>query len=187
MKNKATCISCAKTHRKCDQQKPICGRCSRLGIVCIYNTMDSVYIKPRTSCLPCAKLHYKCDKQKPACGRCTRLDKTCSYSTIENDGNHRRLESVMDYSNEQYCRLRDGFRNNINSIENITHKIQKEYNAPKSQISMCSIILSSPINRNAIMEFIKGSPRKKQMKTHVDKNNFSIHQYTKKQNLEMLW
>ena len=176
MKIKTTCLSCTKVHRKCDQQKPICGRCSRLDIPCIYNNIN---VNLRTSCLPCAKLHQKCDKQKPVCGRCNRLSKICTYDTTDNDENHQQqIESDL---------MRYKIDNATNTMERIIQKIQEEYNTPKSHKSITSIILSSSMNRKTIMDFIKGSPFKNQAKTHVDKHNFCIHQYTKKQILEILW
>ena len=188
MRHKVTCLACANSHRNCDQQKPVCGRCSRSGRLCIYNTIDPAYIRPRSSCLSCANLHQKCDKQKPVCGRCNRLGKICTYNTTDNDDNHQQhIEPDIDHTNEPDDLLRYKIDNATNTMERIIQKIQEEYNTPKSHKSITSIILSSSMNRKTIMDFIKGSPFKNQAKTHVDKHNFCIHQYTKKQILEILW
>ena len=37
MKTTNRCLHCSKEHRKCDQVKPICGRCKRLGKSCSYS------------------------------------------------------------------------------------------------------------------------------------------------------
>ena len=37
MKLKTSCQQCSRMHRRCDQLKPLCGRCLRKGKSCTYN------------------------------------------------------------------------------------------------------------------------------------------------------
>ena len=145
-------------------------------------------MRQRTTCVPCANSHRKCDQQKPTCERCIRVGKSCSYININNESkNHVQIHSSTFSYIETNGRLRHKTSNAINTLEIIAHKLKKEINAPKSNISMGSIILSSPMNRRTIIEFIKGFSYKRLLKAPLDKNIFCIHRHTKKQNLEMLW
>ena len=137
----------------------------------------------------------KCDLKKPAvCGRsCILQAKSCSFNPdscdIDTTNQYQYIESIADSKyNEPYKtgNLKHKITNAEMTINEAVQMIRKEKHIPNTNnISISSIIFSSPMNRKIFMEFIKGSAYGRQLK--FDHDIFNIHHYTKKQNLEMLW
>lgn len=47
--SKTGCVTCKRRRKKCDEVKPVCGGCSRLGLSCQYG-QSSAQVQPKTSC-----------------------------------------------------------------------------------------------------------------------------------------
>ena len=151
-------------------------------------------MKPKTTCHQCSKMHRKCDQVKPLCGRCRRLGKSCTYNNdILADGyQHDELSGAKYYAGTshgtfQYGRLRQKQTGKILTVDEAIQWIEKQYNIPKARISMKSILLSSAVNRMNIVEFIKGSRYKQGGSKSVDKTNFCVYQFKKKDIHEIVW
>ncbi|KAI8613642.1 hypothetical protein BC830DRAFT_1131298, partial [Chytriomyces sp. MP71] len=76
------CESCRTNSRKCDLERPKCGRCVKIGGLCRY--LD---VSPRNGnqCARCKKHKKKCDQSQPSCGRCFRANATCEYLEEHDD------------------------------------------------------------------------------------------------------
>ena len=155
------------------------------------------------SCRTCARGKRKCDQQRPSCERCCRLNKQCIYDH-DDDTSYEAENQIYPHESNIMTNVKHSIKphsqglirhkqtNNIMTVDEAVQIIHKEKKIPRSKninisISMTSIILSSPINRKAILEFIKGSKCKKHLKTSLDTNSFCFHHYTKKQFFEILW
>ena len=141
-------------------------------------------------CSTCSRGKRKCDQLKPVCGRCSRLGKSCSYSLVKDETENQMHPNISMKCKEscKYGRLRHKATNTIMTVEDAIKKIGKENNIHiANNITMGSIILSSPMNRITIFEFIKGSNYKKHAKSTLDKSAFQIHLYSNRQKLEIIW
>ena len=135
-------------------------------------------------CVSCAIGKRKCDQLKPACGRCRRLGKNMFLRRRYDPWKWIRRSFQTRWSTS----IKHKATHAVMTIDNAIKMMRAEENVAKSNnITMTSIILSSPVNRKTILKFIMGSQSSKHLKTALDKNIFWIHHYTKRQNLEMLW
>ena len=159
MKRKTRCIQCSKEHRKCDQIKPVCGRCSATGKTCSYPKITSKRI---------SFLEQYSHKQ---------------YSYHTNHGNV--INSNIYDENYQHGRLRQKHSNQLSTLDEAVQRVQKEYDLPKCHITATSIIISSPTNRITIFEYIKGASISQ--KNNLDKTYFCMSKFKKKEVHEMMW
>ena len=149
-------------------------------------------MKPKTSCYQCSKVHRKCDHVKPLCGRCRRMGKSCTYNhdILDDDYQHDELSEAKNAGTHavyQYGCLKHKQTGEILTMDEAIQWIEKQYNIPKSRISMKSILLSSAVNRMFIFEFIKGSRYKQGGSKSVDKTNFCVYHFKKKDIHEIVW
>ena len=152
-------------------------------------------MKPRSICYQCSKLHRRCDQKKPKCGRCIRMGKSCTYTASlgcadedpqrDDYSNSTSYIDVNGLESYHYNLLRHKQTGKVMTIDEAIKIIQTQNNIPQSGTAMKSILLSSALNRIGIFEFIRGCQFQSRLNNTINKNDFCIYKFRKKDLLEM--